>query len=67
MLFVAMKKSRACLQIANDLAEKKQCVKAYVATKIVLAIEEEEYAVFDNVEQTSCDRCTKITSNMAFV
>ena len=54
-LLVAMKKSRACLQLANDIVEKKQCIKAYETTKIALGIEEEEYAVFDNAEQTPRD------------
>ena len=54
-LLMAMKKSRECLQLANDMFEKEQCTKAYVTEKNALGIEEDDYTVFDNEKQTPID------------
>lgn len=54
-LLVAMKKSRECLQLSNDIFEKEQCTKAYVTEKNALGIEEEDYTVFDNEKQAPLD------------
>lgn len=54
-LLMAMKKSRECLQLANDMFEKEQCIKTYVTEKKALGVEEDSYAVFDNDKQTSID------------
>jgi hypothetical protein len=54
-LLMAMKKSRECLQLANDIFEKEQCIKAYTTEKNALGIEEEDYTVFDNEKQSPHD------------
>ena len=54
-LLMEMKKSRECLQLANDMFEKEQCIKAYVTEKNALGIEEDDYTVFDNDKQTPID------------
>jgi predicted transcriptional regulator len=54
-LLVAMKKSRECLQLANDIFEKEQCIKNYATEKNALGIEEEDYTVFDNEKQIPLD------------
>ncbi len=54
-LLMAMKKSRECLHLANDIFEKEQCTKAYTREKNALGIEEYDYTVFDNKKQTPID------------
>jgi len=54
-LLMAMKKSRECLQLANDMFEKDQCIKAYAREKNTLGIQDDDYTVFNNEKQTPID------------
>ncbi len=45
-LLFAMKKSRECLQLANDIFEKEHCITTYRREKDALGIEKEDYVVY---------------------
>ena len=49
-LFLAMKKSRECLHLANDIFDKQKCVQNYQESKRRLGIQEEDYTVFKDEE-----------------
>ena len=54
-LLMAMKKSRECLQLANDIFEKEQCISTYDREKNALGIEENDYVVYGNEKQKPLD------------
>jgi hypothetical protein len=45
-LVLAMKKSRECLQLSEDLFERNRCVEHYQLAKTTLGIQKEDYVVF---------------------
>jgi hypothetical protein len=54
-LLVAMKKSRECLQLSNDIFDKEQCIKNYIQKKNALGISEDDYTVFEIKKQDPID------------
>ena len=54
-LLMAMKKSRECLQLANDIFETEQCISTYDREKNALDIEEDDYVVYGNNNQKPLD------------
>jgi len=54
-LLVAMKKSRECLHLMNDVFDKQICIKSYRATKNALGIESEDYAIFEDYDINPLD------------
>lgn len=54
-LLFAMKKSRECLQLANDIFEKQRCSKNYTIKKNNLGFQKEDYKVFGNDRNMTMD------------
>jgi len=50
-LFLAMKKSRECLQLSEDHFERNQCVETYHLRKRNLGFQEEDYVVFKTISE----------------
>lgn len=54
-LLLAMKKSRECLQLANDIFDKDHCIRNYIEEKNALGIQEDDYIVFNDKKQLPID------------